>query len=69
MSKNKVSLKAKLITLAILPFCLPFMLPGLLKHIFYSISLITEAIGAWFGEIDFYFASKSKKFFKWVVNQ
>jgi hypothetical protein len=69
MSKSKVSLKGKLITLAVLLISLPFMIPGLLKRIFYDISLITEAIGAWFERIDFYFATKSKKFFKWVVNQ
>lgn len=69
MSKNKVTLKGKLITLAVLPICLPFMIPGMFKHIFYNISLLTEAIGAWFEEIDAYIGSKSKKFFKWVVNQ
>jgi hypothetical protein len=63
----KVKLKSKIIVLAVLPFCLPFMIPGLLKRIFYDISLITEAIGALFERIDFYFADKSKKFFKWVI--
>jgi hypothetical protein len=43
---------------------LSLMVPGLLKRIFYDISLIAEAIGAWFERIDFYFATKFKKFSK-----
>lgn len=63
----KVSLKGKIITLIILPICLPFMVPSLLKHIFYNVSLITEAIGSWFEQIDFYIGMKSEKFFKWII--
>ena len=64
---TKVSLKAKLITLGVLPFLLPFMLPGLLKHIFYTISVLTEAIAYWFQKIDVYIAIKFKKFLKWIT--
>jgi hypothetical protein len=64
--RTKVSLKGKIITLIILPISLPFMVPALLKHIFYNISLITEAIGAWFEQIDFYIGTKSEKFFGWI---
>lgn len=62
----KLKPKSRIIALAILPFCLPFMIPGLLKHIFYTISIFTEEIGDWFGRIDLYIGSKSQKFFKWV---
>ena len=58
--RNKVSLKGKIITLIVLPIFLPLMVPTLLKHIFYNISLITEAIGSWFEQIDFYIGMKSK---------
>lgn len=66
--RNKVSLKGKIITLIVLPIFLPLMVPTLLKHIFYNISLITEAIGAWFEQIDFYIGMKSEKFFGWIQN-
>lgn len=59
-------MKSKVIALVILPLCLPLMIPGLLKHIFYNISLFTEAIGVWFEKIDVYIGNKFKKFFKWV---
>jgi hypothetical protein len=62
----KTKLKAKIIVLTILPFSLPFMIPGILKHIFYNISIITEEIGTLFEQIDVYIGSKSQKFFKWV---
>lgn len=62
----KLKLKTKIITLAILPILLPLMIPGLLKHIFYNVSIVTEAIGALFERIDLYLGSKSQKFFKWV---
>jgi hypothetical protein len=65
--RTKVSMKGKIITLIILPILLPFMVPALLKHIFYNISLITEALGAWFEQIDFYIGTKSEKFFKWIL--
>tara|TARA_R110000868_G_scaffold409828_1_gene696173 strand:- start:2717 stop:2944 length:228 start_codon:yes stop_codon:yes gene_type:complete len=65
--RNKVSLKGKIITLIVLPIFLPLMVPTLLKHIFYTISLITEAIGSWFEQIDFYIGMKSKKFFRWIL--
>lgn len=66
---SKVSLKGKIITLIILPISIPFMVPALLKHIFYDISLLTETIGDWFGKIDEYIGTKSKKFFKWVATR
>lgn len=63
---TKVSIKGKLIALAVLPVFLPLMIPGLLKYLFYNVSLITEAIGAWFEELDVRIGEKSQKFFKWV---
>jgi hypothetical protein len=60
---SKVSLKSKIITLIILPISIPFMVPGLLKHIFYNISLLTETIGAWFEKIDVYIGNKSHNCF------
>jgi hypothetical protein len=65
---TKVSLKGKIITLIILPISLPFMVPGLLKHIFYDISLLTETIGAWFEKIDAYIGNKSHKLFQQIRN-
>jgi len=65
---TKVSLKGKIITLIILPISLPFMVPGLLKHIFYDISLLTETIGAWFEKIDVYIGNKSYDFFQQIRN-
>lgn len=64
-----MKVKGKIIALVVLPLFLPLMIPDVLKHIFYNISLFTEAIGDWFGKIDFYLADKSKKFFKWLKNQ
>lgn len=64
-----MKLKGKIIVFVVLPFFLPLVIPGLLKHIFYNISLLTESIGALFERIDLYLAGKFKKFFKWVKNQ
>lgn len=63
---SKLKNKTKIIALVILPFCLPLVIPTLLKHIFYSISFFTEAIGAWFEKIDFYLGDKYCKLFKWI---
>jgi hypothetical protein len=41
-------------------------IPGLLKHIFYNVSIITEEFGALFERMDSYLGLKSQKFFKWV---
>jgi hypothetical protein len=65
---TKVSPKGKIITLIILPISLPFMVPGLLKHIFYDISLLAETIGDWFGKIDAYIGNKSHKLFQQIRN-
>jgi signal transduction histidine kinase len=62
----KVKLKTKIVALAILPLCVPLMTIGLLTKIFYSISLLTEEVGAFFDRIDSYIAIKFKKFIKWV---
>ena len=64
-----MKLKGKIIALVVIPFFLPLMIPGLLKHILYNISLLTEEVGAFFERIDCHLADKSKKFFKWVKNQ
>jgi hypothetical protein len=64
-----MKLKGKIIALAVLPFLLPFTIPGLLKYIFYDISLFTEQLGDLFGKIDEYLSTKSQKFFKWLKNQ
>jgi hypothetical protein len=49
-----------------LPILVVLSIPGLLKHIFYDISLITETFGVWFERIDAYLGLKFHKFFKWV---
>jgi len=66
MTKAKVSLKGKVIALVAMPILLPLALPGVLKTVFYSISLITESIGTRFEEVDARIGCKSQKFFKWV---
>jgi hypothetical protein len=49
-----------------LPILAVLSIPGLLKHLFYNVSIITEEFGAWFERIDSYLGLKSQKFFKWV---
>lgn len=66
MIAMKVKLKTKIVALAILPLCVFLMIFGLLKQIFYTISLLTEEVGAFFDRIDSYIAIKFKKFIKWV---
>ena len=66
MTKTKVSLKCKVVTLAMLPILLPLTLPAVLKTVFYSISLFTESVGVRFEEADAHIGRKTQKFFKWV---
>ena len=49
-----------------LPILAVLSIPGLLKHIFYNVSIITEEFGALFERMDSYLGLKSQKFFKWV---
>jgi type III secretory pathway component EscS len=49
-----------------LPILAVLSIPGLLKHLFYNVSIITEEFGALFERIDSYLGLKSQKFFKWV---
>jgi len=55
-----------LVLVVSLPILTVLSIPGLLKHIFYNVSIITEEFGAWFERIDSYLGLKSKKFFKWI---
>lgn len=66
MPKNKKRVFPTIIVLLFLPVILLLSIPGLLKHIFYTISILTESIGDWFAKIDLYLGSKSTSFFRWV---
>ena len=64
---ERIISKMKILVLVVsLPILAVLSIPGLLKHIFYNVSIITEEFGAWFGRIDSYLGLKSQKFFKWV---
>ena len=65
LEKNGSKMKILVLVLSI-PILAVLSIPGLLKHIFYNVSIITEEFGAWFGRIDSYLGLKSQKFFKWV---
>lgn len=64
---ERIISKMKILVLVVsLPILAVLSIPGLLKHIFYNVSIITEEFGAWFGRMDSYLGLKSQKFFKWV---
>jgi hypothetical protein len=64
---ERIGSKIKILVLVLsLPILAVLSIPGLLKHLFYNVSIITEEFGAWFERIDSYLGLKSQKFFKWV---
>jgi hypothetical protein len=64
---ERIGSKMKILVLVLsLPILAVLSIPGLLKHLFYNVSIITEEFGAWFERIDSYLGLKSQKFFKWV---